>query len=100
MKQEDKIEKVVDESRKLTYELFGLSPVQAVGELDNLELYFRARNNEWSFEISNENGNLPSDGFEGGFIRKGKFSNAGFMPFKQAHEIIDVCIGEYINQRK
>ena len=77
--------------------MYGQAPVQAFGEVGGREFYFRARNNEWSCELSDGQGQLPSDGqaSSDGFIRKGKYSNAGYMPLRDALKIIDRCMHEY-----
>jgi hypothetical protein len=46
-----------------TFEVYGDCPVQAFGTVLGRDLYFRARNNCWSFDVAEHAGNLPSDGF-------------------------------------
>lgn len=87
---------VIDKALNLEYEINGIAPVQAVGTIANRDLYFRARHEEWTFDISNEAGQLPSDGFEGGFFKKGRFKNAGYMPYIEAEKIISDCVKEYL----
>jgi len=77
--------------------MFGEAPVQAFGEIGGREFFFRARHAEWSCEVSDAAGELPSDGRAGsdGFIRNGKYSNASYMPLRAALKIIDYCMVEY-----
>lgn len=89
--------RVHDLRRNFTFEMYGQAPVQAFGEVDGREFYFRARHNEWSCEVSDGAGQLPSDGqaADDGFIRKGKYTNASYMPLRDALKIIDRCMRNY-----
>jgi hypothetical protein len=79
------------------FEVFGDSPVQALGTVLGRELYFRARHDKWSFEVADHSGNLPSDGYLGldGFYREGDYPNAGWMPLQDAVKIIVRCLKEF-----
>ena len=91
--------RVHDPRHGFIFEMFGQAPVQAYGEVDGCEFYFRARHNEWSCEVSDKDGQLPSDGIAGsdGFIRIGQYRNASDMPFREALKIIDRCMSEYLS---
>ena len=77
--------------------MYGQAPVQTFGDINGRDFYFRARHNEWSCEVSDGDGQLPSDGraADDGFIREGKYTNAGDMPLRDALKIIDRCMTEY-----
>lgn len=79
------------------FEVFGKCPVQAVGTVLDRDLYFRARNEEWSFDVANGEGHLPSDGYHNadGFYREGKYRDAGWMPLECAVKIIEKCLREF-----
>lgn len=80
-----------------TFEIWGNCPVQALGTVRDRDLYFRARNNGWSFDVADRTGNLPSDGYRDsdGFYREGSYPDAGWMPLGDAVEIIARCLREY-----
>ena len=80
------------------FEVYGNCPVQAFGTVLSRELYFRARHEGWSFEVSDHAGNLPSDGYRDsdGFYREGSYSQAGWMPLGEAVKIIARCLREYV----
>lgn len=77
------------------FEVCGACPVQGFGEVRGRELYFRARHNGWSFEVANEAGELPSDGYAGGFYREGDYPNAGHMRPQDALDLISECLREF-----
>jgi hypothetical protein len=79
------------------FEIYGNCPVQAFGTILGRELYFRARHDEWSFEVADCAGNLPSDGFRDsdGFYREGDYPNAGWIPLRKAVAIIERCMREF-----
>lgn len=91
--------RVRDTRHDFSFEMYGEAPVQAFGEIGGREFYFRARHDEWSCEVSDSDGRLPSDGGVGfdGFIRNGKYANASYMPLRDALKIIDRCMGEYFD---
>lgn len=91
--------RVHDSRHKFSFELYGEAPVQAYGEIRGREFYFRARHDEWHFEVSDADGQLPSDGQAAldGFIRNGEYPNASYMPLREALKIIDRCMNEYID---
>ena len=88
---------VRDVRHDFTFEMYGQAPVQAFGEVGGREFYFRARGDQWSCEVSDGHGQLPSDGraSSDGFIREGKHPNAGYMPLRTALKIIARCMHEY-----
>jgi hypothetical protein len=79
------------------FEVYGNCPVQAFGTVLDRELYFRARHEDWSFDVADRAGNLPSDGYRAsdGFYCEGKYSNAGWMPLRDAVKIIAKCLREF-----
>ena len=89
---------VSDPARSIEYEIWGCAPVQAFGAIAGRDIYFRARHRGWTFDITDPNGNLPSDGCAGAnsFYRAGEYENASHMPFEQAMQIIDRCLQEYL----
>jgi hypothetical protein len=74
-----------------------LLPVQGFGKVLDRELYFRARHDEWSFDVADEAGRFPSDGFRGPgtFFRAGPCPNASWMPHAEAVKIILRCLADY-----
>lgn len=79
------------------FQVYGNCPVQAFGDVLGRELYFRARHDEWSFDVADSAGILPSDGYRDsdGFYREGKHANAGWMPLDKAVRIITKCLREF-----
>lgn len=79
------------------FEVWGQCPVQATGTVRGKDLYFRARQNKWEFDIANDAGGMPSDGSNGenGFYREGRYPEAGWMPLNEAVKIIVGCLDEY-----
>lgn len=79
------------------FEVHGNCPVQAFGTVLDRDLYFRARHEEWSFDIANSDEHLPSDGYRNsdGFYREGKHPNASWMPLDCAVQIIEKCLREF-----
>jgi hypothetical protein len=84
------------------YEIWGAAPVQAIGTAFGRDIYFRARHNEWTFEIADETGNLPSDGQDGpsSFIIRGKDPNASYMPLQDAQRIVEHGLREFANRKQ
>lgn len=80
------------------FEVWGVCPVQALGTVRGRDLYFRARHGEWSFEVADSIGHLPSDGFQDsdGFHREGIDPNDGFMPLSEAVKLIAECLRVYL----
>ena len=83
------------------FEVYGACPVQAVGTAHGRELYFRARHGEWTFEVADTAGNLPSDGYfnSDGFYREGIDPHQGYMPLREAVDVIAECLREYDSTR-
>lgn len=79
------------------FEVYGHCPVQAFGSVLGRELYFRARHGDWSFDVADRDGHLPSDGFSGedGFYSEGRYTDAGRMPLQEAAVIAVGCLREY-----
>jgi hypothetical protein len=79
------------------FEIYGKCPVQAFGTVLGRDLYFRARHQDWSFDVADCQGNLPSDGYQAsdGFYREGKYPDAGWMPLRDAVKIIAKCLREF-----
>jgi hypothetical protein len=61
------------------------------------ELYFRARHDGWSFDVADNAGHLPSDGYRdsAGFYREADYPNASWMPLAEAVKIIVRCLREF-----
>jgi hypothetical protein len=80
-----------------SFEVAGCSPVQGYGKVLDRELYFRARHDEWSFDVADDAGRFPSDGFRGPgtFFRAGPYPNASWMPHAEAVKIILRCLADY-----
>jgi hypothetical protein len=83
------------------YEVSDEAPVQAFGTVLGRDLYFRARHDQWSFEVEDHAGNMPSDGFHDsdGFYREGKYEKASYMDLTVAVKIINRCLVEYTGIR-
>ncbi len=79
------------------FEVYGACPVQAFGTVRGRDLYFRARHGEWSFDVADSAGNLPSDGYfnSDGFYREGIDPNNGYMPLPEAVAVVAECLREY-----
>lgn len=79
------------------FEIWGSCPAQALGTVVGRELYFRARHDEWSFDIADRNGNLPSNGQAepDSFFRKGKLPKAGWMRTDEAAQLIVSLLSNY-----
>ena len=92
---------VSDPDMCIEYEIYGYAPVQGFGKVIDRDIYFRARHDGWSFDIADNKGDLPSDGFADpdGFYREGAFENASYMPIEKAMRLIDRCLQEYIDGR-
>jgi hypothetical protein len=83
------------------FEVYGACPVQAFGSVLGRELYFRARHGEWSFDVADSEGRLPSDGYRDsdGFYREGIDPHNGYMPLSEAVAVIAACLREYTGVR-
>jgi hypothetical protein len=79
------------------FEANGACPVQAFGTVCGRNLYFRVRRGEWSFDVADSAGNLPSDGYfdSDGFYRQGIDPHHGYMPLSEAVTVIAECLREY-----
>ncbi|MDB5310752.1 MAG: hypothetical protein JWO38_4954 [Gemmataceae bacterium] len=79
-----------------TFEVYGACPVQAFGTARGRDLCFRARQGEWSFDVADGAGHLPSDGFRDsdGFYREGIDPHNGYMPLPEAVAVIAECLRE------
>lgn len=83
------------------FEVYGYCPVQGFGTVRGRDLYFRARHNDWSFDVADNAGRLPSDGLAGsdGFYREAHYANAGWMPLPEAVALIERCLRDYEGAR-
>jgi hypothetical protein len=79
----------------IEYNLWGEYPVQAMGEVRGREFYFRAKHDEWEFEVADASGVLPSDGGKPEFVRRGKHADASYMPHDEAAKLIESFVREY-----
>ncbi len=83
------------------FEVWGSYPVQGLGMVLGRDLYFRARDMAWSFDVANSEGHFPSDGYQGsdGFYREREYPNADCMPLPVAVNVIVKCLEEYTGVR-
>jgi hypothetical protein len=79
-----------------TGSIYGFCPVQGHGSVGNLFWYFRARHEEWQFEVytsSCEEQLPPGDPVWSAEAEyEGDAHNAGWMKFSEAWDIIEKCI--------
>ena len=89
--------RATDPEFEAEFEINGVAPVQAIGTAFGRTVYFRARHDEWSFEVADDTDNLPSDGQAGptGFFKSGKYSNASYMPLTEALRIVELGLREF-----
>ena len=80
-------------------EVFGSAPVQAVGAVEGRDFYFRSRHDEWSVEVANASGGMPSDGYPGGFYRSGFAKDASYLPRSRVLHLINRATDEYVRLR-
>lgn len=80
------------------FEVWGAAPVQAFGTVLGRELYFRARHEQWSFEVADHLGRFPSDGFavSDGFYHEESYPDASDMPLHTAVRLIERCLRRYL----
>ncbi len=86
----------------LAWQISGAGPVQAFGTIrpSGREFYFRARHDRWEFEVSDENGELPSDNDQPAIYHVVRpFKDASYMSYRCAHRIISRCLMEYLKLR-
>ena len=77
---------------KLEYEIDDGPPIQALGTIAGREFYFHSKHSNWSFEVANDLGDLPTDvGGESVFHLQSRHNNAGRMPLGEACEIVERC---------
>ena len=81
---------VKDKKNAIVFEVFGSAPVQATGEVDGRDFHFYARHSEWVCEVADREAGAEA------FMRKGKWKDASFMALRDALEIIDSCLAEYL----
>ena len=84
-----------------TFEVYGNCPVQGFGTVLDRELYFRAKQDGWSFEVADSAGRLPSDGHRDsdGFYKEAGYADASWMPHAHAVKIIVQCLREFTGVR-
>jgi hypothetical protein len=80
------------------FEVYGNAPVQGFGKVLGREMYFRARHDQWSFEVADCKGEMPSDGraAEDGFYLEADYPNASWMPLEVAARLIERCLRTYL----
>lgn len=79
------------------YELSQPPPLQGSGRIAGREFYFIAKHSNWSFEVANDFGELPSDvGGNTVFTVQSRHNDAGFMPMDEASKIIEDCARLYL----
>ena len=94
--------RVTDPEIEAEYEIYGDAPVQAIGTVFGRTVYFRARHDEWSFEVADEADNLPSDGQAGptGFFKTANYAKASYMPLTEALKIVEEGLHEFANRAR
>ena len=80
------------------YELTGSHPVQAVGAVQQVDFYFRAKGNEWEFETNDERGWLFQADDKRAFQRRGQCKDGNVLPHREAAKIIADCVAEFLAQ--
>ena len=55
------VEQIHEPELGLTYELTGPYPIRALGNIGTREFFFHAKHSNWSFEMSDDLRDLPSD---------------------------------------
>lgn len=73
----------------------GFCPVQGVGQVDDKFWYFRARHDEWSFEVYTKSceRELPKE--DPIWLTVGEHDNASWMKFSEAWALIEDSIAKY-----
>lgn len=80
------------------YELTGPYPIQAVGNVQQIDFYFRARGSQWEFETNDEKGRLfPADDRRA-FHSRGPVREWDTLTLQTAAEIIAKCVAEFISR--
>jgi hypothetical protein len=80
----------------LDYEISTL-PLQALGTIHGRGFYFLAKHSNWSFEVEDDLGSLPSDtGGNPVFQVNGRYPHAGEMTTEEAARIIERCAALFI----
>ncbi|MDB5296131.1 MAG: hypothetical protein JWO31_2114 [Phycisphaerales bacterium] len=81
----------------LAFEVYGAAPVQADGTIGNRQFYFRAKHSNWTFEMADDLGELPTDtGNNAVFSVEGRYRSAGDMSLDEASKIIEACAKLYV----
>jgi hypothetical protein len=81
----------------LEYEVEGAAPVQALGTIRGREFYFRARHSNWTFEVANDLGELPTDvGGDALFYLQSRHNDASFLSLDEACVIIEHCAKSFL----
>ena len=83
---------VVESELDLDYELTGPDPIQACGTLHGRTFFFIAKHSNWSFEVADELGNLPSDTGNNACCKmEGRRKLADDMSLQDTQQIIAAC---------
>lgn len=74
--------------------IYGFCPVQGYGRIDNLFWYFRARHDDWRFEVYSKptERELPGDAFMVWSAEAEYDGDASWMPYSDAWSIIKAGI--------
>lgn len=81
----------------LRYELSGPLPIQAFGTIKDRDFYFHARHSNWSFEMADDFGSLPSDtGNNPVFTIESRRKLADDMLPNEARGIVTACARFYL----
>jgi hypothetical protein len=81
----------------LQFELSGPLPIQAFGTIRNRDFYFHAKHSNWTFEMADDFGSLPSDtGNNQVFAIQGHCKFADEMSPDEARRIVTACARLYL----
>jgi hypothetical protein len=76
------------------YDLWGESPVHALGEIGRSEFQFRASGGEWQLEVAGYHG-LPSNGDHTGYLYNGTYPGSS-VSHHEAASIIESCLRKHV----
>lgn len=83
------------------YELTTGWPItQAVGNLEGVDFYFRAKNGEWEFQTVDKNGHSFPGGHPYYFVRRGMYDEAkpNALTIEWSLRKLRKCIGEFFRR--
>ncbi|MFT3882433.1 MAG: hypothetical protein QM703_22625 [Gemmatales bacterium] len=76
--------------------------VQAVGDLNEIGFYFRAKHGEWKFETQDKQGHVFHNEHPNHFVRRGMYDQMkpNAMTIEWSSRILRKCLGEYWDRLK